>query len=104
MADLAANKALTRRLWEEAWGGHRVDVCDEIFTADIRLHVMGRTVESLDDMRANIEAVLLLDKLNQPNMERAEAGMVELADTLALGASGRKAMQVQVLFPAPPQV
>ena len=55
-------------------------------------------------MRANIEAVLLLDKLNQPNMERAEAGMVELADTLALGASGRKAMQVQVLFPAPPQV
>jgi predicted ester cyclase len=55
VADLAANKALTRRLWEEAWGGHRVDVCDEIFTADIRLHVMGRTVESLDDMRANIE-------------------------------------------------
>src|SRR5579864_144036 len=27
--------------------------------------------------------------------------MVDLADTLALGASGRKAMQVQVLFPAP---
>ena len=54
-------------------------------------------------MRANIGAVLLLDKLNQPNMERAEAGMVELADTLALGASGRKAVQVQVLFPAPTQ-
>jgi hypothetical protein len=27
--------------------------------------------------------------------------MVELADTLVLGASGRKAVQVQVLFPAP---
>jgi hypothetical protein len=27
--------------------------------------------------------------------------MVELADTLALGASGRKAVQVQVLFRAP---
>jgi predicted ester cyclase len=55
MADLEANRAVTRRLWEEAWGGHRVDVCDEIFTADIRLHVMGRIVEGLDAMRANIE-------------------------------------------------
>jgi predicted ester cyclase len=55
MAGLEANKALTRRLWEEAWGDHRVDVCDEIFAPGIRLHVMGRTVEGLDDMRANIE-------------------------------------------------
>ena len=29
------------------------------------------------------------------------AGMVELADTLVLGASARKGVQVQVLFPAP---
>jgi hypothetical protein len=29
------------------------------------------------------------------------AGMAELADALALGASGRKAVQVQPLFPAP---
>jgi hypothetical protein len=29
------------------------------------------------------------------------AGMAELADALALGASGRKAVQVQVLFSAP---
>jgi hypothetical protein len=28
--------------------------------------------------------------------------MAELADALALGASGRKAVQVQVLFSAPP--
>ena len=55
MADLAANKALTRRLWEEAWRDHRVDVGEEIFTPDIRLHVMGRTVEGLDDMRAALE-------------------------------------------------
>jgi hypothetical protein len=31
-----------------------------------------------------------------------QAGMAELADALALGASGRKAVQVQVLFSAPP--
>lgn len=29
------------------------------------------------------------------------AGLVELADTLALGASGLTAVQVQVLYPAP---
>ena len=29
------------------------------------------------------------------------AGMAELADALALGASARKGVQVQVLFPAP---
>ena len=29
------------------------------------------------------------------------AGLAELADALALGASGRKAVQVQVLCPAP---
>lgn len=55
MANLEQNKALTRRLWEEAWRDHRVDVGDELFTPDIRLHVMGRTVEGLDDMRATLE-------------------------------------------------
>ena len=30
-----------------------------------------------------------------------QAGLAELADALALGASGRKAVQVQVLCPAP---
>jgi hypothetical protein len=29
------------------------------------------------------------------------AGLAELADALALGASGRKAVQVQFLYPAP---
>ena len=58
------------------------------------------------DMRARLGLSCCLDKLNQPNMKlvEARAGMVELADTLALGASGRKAVQVQVLFPAPTQV
>lgn len=55
MAGLEANKALTRRLWEEAWGQHRVDVGEELFSPDIRLHVMGRTVEGLDDMRVTLE-------------------------------------------------
>ena len=32
------------------------------------------------------------------------AGLAELADALALGASGRKAVQVQVLCPAPPRL
>ena len=30
------------------------------------------------------------------------AGMAELADALDSGSSGRKAVQVQILFPAPP--
>jgi predicted ester cyclase len=55
MANLEQNKALTRRMWEEAWGGHRVDVGDEVFTADIRLHVMGRTVEGMEMMRETFE-------------------------------------------------
>jgi predicted ester cyclase len=55
MSDLERNKALTRRLWEEAWGGHRPDVGDEVFAARIQLHVMGRTLTGLDEMRANIE-------------------------------------------------
>ncbi len=55
MSGLEANKALTRRLWEEAWGRHRLDLGEELFTPDIRLHVMGRTVEGLDDMRGTLE-------------------------------------------------
>ena len=34
-------------------------------------------------------------------MDEIYAGLAELADALALGASGRKAVQVQVLCPAP---
>jgi hypothetical protein len=33
--------------------------------------------------------------------DSSRAGLVKLADTLALGASGRKAVQVRVLYPAP---
>ncbi len=55
MSDLEQNKALTRRIWEEGWRDHRVDVGEEIFSPDIQLHVMGRTVSGLDDMRATLE-------------------------------------------------
>lgn len=36
-------------------------------------------------------------------MRSSIAGMAELADALALGASGRKAVQARPLFPAPPR-
>ncbi len=38
--------------------------------------------------------------VRESNLSRY-AGLAELADALALGASGRKAVQVQVLCPAP---
>jgi predicted ester cyclase len=78
MADLERNKALTRRLWEEAWGGHRVDLCDEVFTAGIRLHVRGRTIEGLDDMRANIErwTTSFPDLAARVDMQVAEGDLV----------------------------
>jgi predicted ester cyclase len=55
VADLEANKALTRRIWEEAWRDHRLDVGEEIFSTEIQLHVMGRTVAGMADMRATLE-------------------------------------------------
>lgn len=55
MADGERNKALTRRLWHEAWNDHRRDVGAELFSPDIRLHVMGRTVAGLDDMNVTFE-------------------------------------------------
>jgi hypothetical protein len=38
------------------------------------------------------------------NIAFSDAGMVELADALASGASARKSVQVQVLFPAPEKI
>ena len=78
MADLERNKALTRRLWEDAWGGHRAELCDELFAADVRLHVMGRTLEGLDAMRANIERWIASfpDLLARVDMQVAEGDLV----------------------------
>ncbi len=78
MPDLEANKALTRRLWEEAWGEHRLDLGDELFTSGIRLHVMGRTVEGLDDMRVTLERWLAAfpDLSAAIDMQVAEADLV----------------------------
>lgn len=55
VADSERNKAVTRRLWEEAWGDHRAEVGAEVFTPDICLHIRGRTVEGLEAMRATFE-------------------------------------------------
>ena len=78
MADLERNKALTRRLWEEAWGEHRVDVGDEVFAVDIRLHVMGRTLHGLDEMRANLERWIACfpDLSARVDMQVAEGDLV----------------------------
>jgi predicted ester cyclase len=78
VANIDQNKALTRRLWEEAWRDHRVDVGEELFTSDIRLHVMGRTVEGLDDMRATLERWLAAfpDLSATVDMQAAEADLV----------------------------
>ena len=78
MADLERNKALTRRIWEEAWRDHRVDVGEELFSPDIELHVMGRTVSGLDDMRATLERWLAAfsDLSAEVDMQVAEGDLV----------------------------
>ena len=78
MADLEQNKALTRRIWEEAWRDHRVDVGEELFSPDIQLHVMGRTVAGLADMRATLERWLAAfpDLSAEVDMQVAEGDLV----------------------------
>ena len=78
MVDLEQNKALTRRIWEEAWRDHRTDVGGELFTSDIRLHVMGRTVEGLEAMGATLERWLAAfpDLSAEVEMQLAEGDLV----------------------------
>jgi predicted ester cyclase len=78
VGDLERNKALTRRLWEEAWGEHRTDVGEEVFTPEIRLHVMGRTVEGMDGMRETFERWLVSfpDISATVDMQAAEGDLV----------------------------
>ena len=78
MADLERNKALTRRIWEEAWRDHRTDVGDEVFSSDIRQHVMGGTVEGIEAMRATLERWLAAfpDLSAEVDMQVAEGDLV----------------------------
>jgi len=78
VADLERNKALTRRIWEEAWRDHRTDVGDEVFSSDIRQHVMGGTVEGIEAMRATLERWLAAfpDLSAEVDMQVAEGDLV----------------------------
>jgi hypothetical protein len=75
-------------------------VTDGCFAAKRTISSAGRrrsaalTTRTLGEGKEEVVAHLVLVYKNY-------AGLAELADALALGASGRKAVQVQVLCPAP---
>jgi hypothetical protein len=51
-------------------------------------------------MNFSAQHMLVENHSEKSYIDLAKARMVELADTLASGASGRKAVQVQILFRA----
>lgn len=57
MADLEANKAVTRAMYEEVWRDHRVERLRKLMTDDVVLHVGGADHAGRERMQHIVENV-----------------------------------------------
>jgi len=56
---LLDRKAVTRAVYEGIWTEHRVELIDELFAPEARLHLWGRVLEGRDKLHAAVEEVWL---------------------------------------------
>jgi predicted ester cyclase len=78
VADLEANKALTRALYEGVWRDRRVELVDDILAPDFVLHIGGAHVgrEATGNAFENVWIAAFPDLTVEMNLQVAEGDLV----------------------------